>query len=309
MTRPQRKLIPDEQTIVVLDTSPVRNIGHDGVPAWVATFADMAKNGYSFSLADGACVELLTAHARGSITDHELATIISAAETYLNPAVPVLLGKVDLMRMIGESSAPSGWEAEALTLSQRAWQVLKAASSTSPEERIGGEDELQEDRDDWIDAFKKFDAAHAEWLSKYPDGEAEHPLNEYEHPALDAALDHLAAGSQTPPPTMAERQDLQMRYIWRQWVRTRKEKHAYDPSSPKKVNDGIDLDLYRYLMLPALVVADDGGFHQRIADIKSPQREWFWRPQALADAWTRGERPRPAWAAAVTDPAASQTVA
>lgn len=295
MTHSQRKLISDDQTIVVLDTSPVRNIGHDGVPAWVATFADMAKDGYSFSLADGAVAELLTAHARSSITDHELATIVSAAETYLNPAVPVLLGKIDLMRMIGESSAPAGWETEALKLSRGAWQVLKAASSTPPEARISGEDELQKDRDDWIGAFKTFDAAHAEWLSKCSDCEAEDLLNEYEHPALDAALDHLAAGSQTSPPTMAERQDLQMRYIWRQWVRSRKEKNAYDPSSSKKVNDGIDLDLYRYLLLPALVVTDDGGFHQRIADIRSPQRAWFWRPQALADAWTRGERPRPAW--------------
>lgn len=54
-------------------------------------------------------------------------------------------------------------------------------------------------------------------------------------------------------------------------------------------------------MLPALVVADEKGFDERLADIKSLQRDWFWRPQKLADAWTRGERPRPAWAVAVTE--------
>jgi len=50
-------------------------------------------------------------------------------------------------------------------------------------------------------------------------------------------------------------------------------------------------------MLPAFVVAEDGGFHARLADSDSPQRKWFWQPQNLADTWVRGERPHPAWAA------------
>ncbi|CAN0621130.1 protein of unknown function [Burkholderia multivorans] len=88
---------------------------------------------------------------------------------------------------------------------------------------------------------------------------------------------------------VAERQDLQTRYLWRQWVRTREANAPYDPNNPKKVNDGIDLDLYRYLILPALVVSDDGGFHGTIADIKSPQRTWFQKPEELAAAWEHGE--------------------
>ncbi|KVQ42500.1 hypothetical protein WK03_20225 [Burkholderia cepacia] len=48
-------------------------------------------------------------------------------------------------------------------------------------------------------------------------------------------------------------------------------------------------------MLPAYVVANDRGFHEKIADIKSPQRGWFWRPEQLADAWKDGEKPRPSW--------------
>ncbi len=44
MNHPKRKIIPDEQCIVVLDTSPVRNIAQaSGTPAWVATFVDMSK--------------------------------------------------------------------------------------------------------------------------------------------------------------------------------------------------------------------------------------------------------------------------
>lgn len=297
MNHPQRKLIPDEQTIVVLDTSPVRNIGHDGVPAWVATFADMAKDGYSFSLADGANAELLTAHARGSITDDELVTIVDAAEMYLNPAVPVMLGKVDLLRMIGELNVPAGWEAEARTLSQRAWQTLKAASSTPLEDRIGADTELQEDRDDWVGVFAEFDAGLEEWLLEDPSREKEFPLHLYKHPLLELQFRGLVRRSVNHRPDMAERIDLQMRYEWRQWVRFRQKKDGYNPASKKNRNDGVDLDMYCYLKLPALVVAGESGFHSRIEDIKSPQLDWFKQPQDLADAWTRGERPRPAWAA------------
>lgn len=59
--------------------------------------------------------------------------------------------------------------------------------------------------------------------------------------------------------------------------------------------------MYSYLMLPALVVAGDKGFHSRIADIKSPQPNWFFQPQDLASAWKRGERRRPAWASIAPD--------
>lgn len=78
-------------------------------------------------------------------------------------------------------------------------------------------------------------------------------------------------------------------------MRTRKSKEPYDPTSVKKVNDGIDFDLYCYLMLPAFVVASERGFYGEIADIKSLQRDWFWRPEELAAARAVGERPRPIW--------------
>lgn len=154
MTRPPRKIIPDEQCLVVLDTSPVRDVAYASETSpWVPTFGTMAKDGYSFSLADDAFAELISQHARGSTTDDQRATIVSAAETYLNPAFPKMPGKVDLMRMIGESDAPAGWEAEVRILSQRAWHMLRAASSGSANESIIADAELQEDRGDCIGAF------------------------------------------------------------------------------------------------------------------------------------------------------------
>lgn len=307
MTRPPRKIIPDELCIVVLDTSPVRNIAYaDVMPAWVATFADMAKEGYSFSLADGACAELLSQHASGSLTDDQLDRIVRAIETFLNRDVPVLLGKTDLMEMIGESAEPNWSEAELQHTSSRIWKVLKTASAAPKKDRVGADEELQEDRDAWIGAFQEFDAGLAEWLEEVPVGEEKHPLHEYDHPLLERQFRHLAAHSRVQQPNLAERLDLQLRYVWRQWVRSRNVKDGYNPDSRKKRNDGIDLDLYRYLMLPAFVVAEDCGFHTRIEDIESPQRGWFWQPQKLADTWARGERPCPAWATVAADKTISQ---
>ena len=260
----------------------------------------MTGDNYSFSLAAGACAKLMTAHARGSITNGELKAIVDATEIFLNSEVPVLLGKIDLMRMIGEADE-LGWEDEARMLSQRAWQMLKAASSTAPEERTSAEAELQEDRDNWIRAFAMFDEGLREWLSENPNRRNQFPLHPFEHPLLEQQFRSLAACSVNRHPDMAERVDLRMRYTWRQWVRSRQKKDGYNPASKKSRNDGVDLDMYSYLMLPALVVAGDKNFHSRIAYIKSPQLNWFFQPQDLANAWKRGERRRPAWASSALD--------
>lgn len=306
MNHLQRKIIPDDQCMVVLDTSPVRNIAHaTETPAWVATFAEMSKAGYSFSLADGALTELLFQYLRGSIKKTEHARIVQAIETFLSPDLPVLPGRKDLMGMIGESDDPAWCEDELVTYSRHALTVLKDPSLLTEKERAKIAPALQDDRNEWIAWFAKFDRGYEKWKAEVP-GREKKPLNMYEHALLDDELADLAAYSRNPHPDMAERLDLLLRYVWRQWVRTRLDKFAYDPTRDSNRNDGIDLDLYRYLMLPAVVVSDDKGFHDRIADIKRPQRAWFWRPQALADAWMRGEPPRPVWSAAVTESAPSK---
>lgn len=307
MNSPPRKLIPDDQCIVVFDTTPVRALAeHATLPSWVATFAKMSKDGYSFSLADNALAELLNQRIKGGLTDDDLRTICAALAQFLNPDVPVLPGKRDLMSMIGESDNQSWSEADAAAYAGAGWAVLNDPTLLDDESRERLPRALQDDRDDWIKVFKTFDALQAEKLAQDPDFETRCPLDQYKHPTLDAALDAIAAGGKSQSPTMAERQDLVMRYLWRQWVRSRKAVQPYDPENAGKINDGIDFDLYHYLTLPAYVVATEKGFHGAIADIKSPQRDWFKRPQDLADAWERGERPRPAWTAGASDRSAAQ---
>ncbi|ONX70739.1 hypothetical protein A8F16_04270 [Burkholderia cenocepacia] len=302
MTRPPRKLIPDDQCIVVFDTTPVRALAEQPtLPSWVATFAKMSRDGYSFSLADNAPTELLNQRIKNGLDDADLRTIVGALAQFLNPNVPVLPGKRDLMSMIGESDDPAWSEAEAAAFAQAGWTVLKDPTLLDDDSRKKLAKALQEDRDDWIETFETFDAIRSKWLDQDPEGEAKNPLDQYKHPILSAALADIASRGKSQSPTMAERQDLVMRYLWRQWVRTRKSVQPYDPSNDSKINDGIDFDLYHYLTLPAYVVATEKGFHGAIEDIKVPQRDWFWKPEELAAAWERGERPRPTWKDERTD--------
>jgi hypothetical protein len=118
-------------------------------------------------------------------------------------------------------------------------------------------------------------------------------LEKHSDEILQAMLrSHDQRAALTPPLSM--RLDLQTRYSWRQYKRSRgRLSHRYDPTNRGKRNDGIDFNLYTYLALPALIVAGEGGFFGSIADITSFQREWIMRPATLAQAWERGERPRP----------------
>ncbi|WP_186033985.1 hypothetical protein [Burkholderia gladioli] len=291
-----RKLIPDDQCIVVFDTTPVRALAEQPtLPAWVETFAKMSKEGYSFSLADNALAELLKQHMKDALTDDDLHTICAALKQFLNPSVPVLPGKWDLMNMIGEADDKPWSEANAAAYARAGWAVLNDPKQLDDDSRKQLIEALEYDRKAWIELFETFNATQGRLLAENPGYEASHPLDQYKHPMLDAALAAISRGGKSQSPSMAERQDLITRYLWRQWVRTRKQVQPYDPANDSKINDGIDFDLYHYLMLPAYVVATEKGFHGAIADIKSPQIKWFWRPEALAAAWERGDAPRPAW--------------
>lgn len=304
---PPRRVIPDDQCIVVIDTSPIRNIAESGsVPPWVGTFAAMAKDGYSFSLADVTFAELLSQRLSGQNNgDYDL--MISSLNGFLNPEFPVLPGKTDIMQMIGAKPGREGWnEAQVRQMSQGAWGMLLAAklpatnpsllttppmNSTINAAQAQGflEQMLQEERDDWI-------TMHSDLKARW-EANGKKELHEYEHSELDDALVRSDHGEDIVP-SMTVRNDFQVRFVWRQFVRNQKVKNPYNPSSRKKRNDGIDFDFLRYLALPAFFLAEEQGFDKnKIGDIPSFQTNWILTPQELADAWANGEKPRPQWPA------------
>lgn len=288
MTRavPSRKLISEDQCIVVLDTSPARNLAHaESLPEWIDTFAAMSEDGYSFSLADGAFAELLAQRSSGRIPEAGFQRLVSALTRFLNPKLPVLPGKRDIEQMICTTEASETWtEAAVYDLSTRAWDALKISHVSN---RTSVEATLDEERTAWIEMFSTLEPGWRK-LGSPTD------LNELQHSQLDEAFRHLDDGQRITP-SRSIRCDLQVRLLWRQFARSKKLKDPYDPTSVKKLNDGIDFDLYRYLQLPAFVVAEDSGFFSRIENIPSFQRHWFWKPADLAAAWTSGTRPFPQW--------------
>lgn len=286
MARMKRFLIPLERPVVVLDTSPARNIAHsETVPAWVKLFSRMRQSGYVFCLADGAFAELLTQRCEGRIDDAEHRRMISALRKFLDREVPVLPGKVDILGMLGLRKQQKHWRAsEVRTLSQRVWVRLASARQGDPCAAV----ELDEERSDYRAAFKDFERG---WNVS----DKSVALDVHAHPQLDLALAAQREHGRIRP-DMDVRNELQVRWLWRQFVRTQFPKDAYNPESPKKRNDGIDFDMYAYLALPALIVATDAGFFEKIADIHSQQKGWFWKPEELAAAFCRGERPQARWA-------------
>jgi hypothetical protein len=272
-----------EKCLVVLDTGPVRDLAHaPEIPGWVGSFARMTADGYRFSLADHACAELMNQRSKGAIDDRGFATMIEYLERFLDADMPVMLGGKDILRAIGGAAVDETLPA-ASALSQFAWSELcKLEVQAEPQV----EPLLEEERTEWKELFRKTEEMYEEW---------ERPeLDEDEHPLLDALLASMDEGEILSPP-LSLRWDLRTRYFWRQFVRNKKAKEPYNPHAKKKRNDGIDFGLFAYLALPALCVASESGFHDKIANIPSFQLGWIYHPTELAKAWSEGPRPQPQW--------------
>ncbi|MBD8148256.1 hypothetical protein IFT37_20105 [Pseudomonas fluorescens] len=328
---PPRLIVDQGETIVVLDTNAARNLAHElQCPPWALTFAKMKKEGYSFSLADGALMELLNQRARNSIKAQEIERLCQRLALFLNPQLPVILGKNDLLGMLQINTEP--WsESSCRSLSAQTWQALESRHTHPVGD--GPDALLQEARDEWIERLAHWQIVVDKLRSKNTKIlEAAEELSPDEllqflqsgpwatdfatatvdtvHDALTSSVENRNRWDVIEPQlraavfnsfesaddkTVHETQGmhLEIRYHWRQFARMQKKKGAYNPSSRSKRNDGIDYDLLSYLKLPALLVTEDGGFVDKLSDINSFQKDWIYRPQKLADLWEANGNPRP----------------
>ncbi|WEE79507.1 hypothetical protein LZ683_09150 [Comamonas testosteroni] len=284
-----RQIISDNEIIVVLDTSTVRNLAFvSEPPSWVTTFAKMSRDGYSFSLADAAAAELLNQvrSNRTIISKHKQS--IEWVSTFLNPEIRVLPGGIDVQRMIDSTDIRHAEETR--HLADIAWEMLLHPLEEDVEDRRPFDELLDEDRDEWMSYLADTD----EHLYMFGlDVRRSDPtlVKDYLIDLLAGAIDK---GESIFPP-FSTRRHLEIRYRVRQYVRTTLTKKPYNPASKKNRNDGIDLTLYDYLMLPALVLANDSGFYSSLNDIDSFQKSWFMTPEKLASEWLEGKRPHPKW--------------
>lgn len=276
MTVP-RKLIPDSRTIVVLDTCVVRRL--KDTPRWAKVFRAMARNGYCFCLSDVASVEIFNQLSRASIKSREFSRIVKNLRLFLHHEVPILFGKRDLFGMLGFPLGAGSWsEKEARFSSKRAWNLLRHQGVT---DRFIASSLLAEARDEWKELFNKVVA---------PDDS----LATTESALLaDVRRDHDNICECHPP--MSTRQDFYGKRLVKLVCSNNLSSGGYNPESKKKKNDGIDIDLFHYQMLPAFILTYDKNIHSGLADISSFQRDWIYRPDDFATEWQHGRRPKLSW--------------
>lgn len=291
MTRPLDSLVPNTKCIVVLDTSPARMLAQDDVcPDWVDNFRQMSQGDHFFCLSDVAFAELINQFKRGSITDAEFSRMMDLLTGFISPDYPIFPSKIDILAMIGGSANRPDWTIEnSQDISQRSWSYLNGLVNERERTSNDASRLLQEERNDWLKYFDLFEEERIRC------GYTADSLDEGGGPLLETVLNQLDQKENFPDVSFSVRSDLQFKYLWRQYVRSLRMENAYNPESAKKVNDGIDFDLYRYFMVPALVVSCDRGFFEALNGIDSFQRSWFYRPDCLVSAWRRGAPTSPQW--------------
>ncbi|APG05637.1 hypothetical protein BJI69_18155 [Luteibacter rhizovicinus DSM 16549] len=274
--------------MVILDTMVARSLGSESRPEWLAVLGDMSRNGYSFSLADTTTGELTLQARRKQFSFLHHKRMMTALRKLLNPNLRSLPSRVDLQGIIGASSAPP--LEETLELSRIMWRLLNDPSLTVPGMGPPLEQIRDEERADWPAWIKqvarKIEASGVDLAGCNPTTKADELALLYR--------DDLDAESDVTPP-MSVRRHLEIRYRLRQVARSVQKKEPYVASNPRKINDGIDVDLYQYFVLPAFVLSEDKIFFEKISDITSFQKDWFMRPAELAAKWKQGLRPRPVW--------------
>jgi hypothetical protein len=70
-------------------------------------------------------------------------------------------------------------------------------------------------------------------------------------------------------------------------LRHLRKERRYNPD--KNPNDLIDLELLKYLAIPAAICTSDAGFIAKVRDSYSWQAKWVVRPSDLAQAAVRAE--------------------
>lgn len=95
----------------------------------------------------------------------------------------------------------------------------------------------------------------------------------------------------TPPASL--RLDAMMRVHTLLHLRAVQAEESYNAA--KNANDAIDLDLHRYLALPAAVCTEDGGVHNDLESARAWQRRWVVRMADLASPARRAQLLRLDW--------------
>ena len=288
---------------LVLDTNVVRDLGAGDVDP--AGLQEAAREGVSVHLADGTVSEITHQLLTRSLKWPHWILARTLLLEILSEDKPVLPGgRVGLAQLgiKGTKSVSRREIKEALEQYEAAWTMLVAANRPEdfekfairlPEQGITVSlpqrhvrKSYAEERETWPSDFAKF---HGEIFAVRPDFADLLPAKQDSREALEAYVaiikESTDRGHRSAAPKPSVRLDAFLRVEALISLRHLRKDHRYNPE--KNRNDLIDLDLLKYLAIPAAICTSDAGLIAKVQDSRSWQAKWVLRPADLAQATVR----------------------
>jgi hypothetical protein len=291
---------------LVLDTNVVRDLGTGDVDS--AGVYKAAREGVALHLADGTVAELTHQLVTRSLKwDHweHARTVLLRTLSKDEPVLPG--GRVGLGRLGITSSVAAVSQREiddAVEQYNAAWTMLMEANRPEDFERLSvylprqgisvslPRNHVQasylEERGTWPTDFANL---RGKVLSVRPDFPDLLPAKQDSREALEAYVmtikESIDRGHESAGLRPSVRLDAFARVEALLCLRHLRKERRYNPD--KNPNDLIDLELLKYLAIPAAICTSDTGLIAKVRDSYSWQAKWVVRPSDLAQAAVRAE--------------------
>jgi hypothetical protein len=269
---------------IFLDDSVARGFGYDDGKKDIASLKAIRAKGHTVHLADGAVLELLTQLVEGRFAWPDWVRARRALLSLLDPLDPVPAGGWQILDKVGmclEQTLTEDEHEENRRRLRGGWKMLTKSRRLAEINRVEGT------RARGKIVVTRFDAAGAprvcdEIKSEWTDGMLSLESSLGSAPSFDDFVKEMAAKfdrriQSTPPASVRLEAFLRVNASFA--LQRLRPKNPYNPV--KKANDGLDVDLLRYLAVPAIVCTKDKRLQRVVAQAGSWQRRWVLRPAEL----------------------------
>ncbi len=277
-----REIIPDNQTIIALDTNVFRNLCYDE-PSWVDCFDAMSVKNYHFCLTDIAYLEIINQLENSQISAEDLIKAVRQTQQFISDVLPILPGRANLIKMCGirdkDQTDPFDSKDE-IEFSKSCWLELEKINTTADLSNlpvIPGEAEklIVKERKAWIGFIKN--------IIPYSSNSSDR-IN-----AISDELDKQYASS----PKFSERIEIVIHFL-DHYFSMLKNPQPLNPQSKKRKNDGIDFLLTFAVGLPAILCTED-HIRKLLNTFNSYQKDWVMTPEEIEKSWNEGVFTDPQW--------------
>lgn len=287
--------------MLVIDANVIRSVIVDNQD--ISAFVTFVHEGGTIHLADGALVEALSWLHRTKDAWARWMQGRSQFDDFIDPERPVLMGGREILRQAGfrlDNTPPSLLVAtDQERFNREAWRELLVAPALgaigrhqlavkTPKGRrrvlwkpSGAQKQVAREKASWIEMFGRYDDAAQ--LEGFAITGRTVPRELLE--AQVANLGQFIDKKTTSTPAASVRLDAMIRVHVLLSLRRRQTREPYN--AKKEANDVFDLDLYRYLALPAALCTSDQGIINDVRAAGSWQADWVVTPALLADPAVR----------------------